>query len=243
MIVAILSDIHSNLAALEAVLRSLGTVDAVWQLGDLVGYGPEPDGVVERMREIRAVGVMGNHDDAVCGGAGIEYFNPDAQAAVRWTQAHTAPSTRAYLALLPLRIEPEGTDFTLVHGSPREPLSEYLEMGDDAAECLADVATRHYLIGHTHLPLAFRERRRGGMAVAMMKSGGLVRLDGRRMALNPGSVGQPRDGNPRASYMILDTGAGLATWRRVLYDIEGTQAAMRAAGLPPFLARRLSLGR
>jgi predicted phosphodiesterase len=242
MRVAVLSDIHSNLAALEAVLGSIGTVDAVWHLGDVVGYGPEPDGVVQRLRDVAALGVRGNHDEAACGGATIESFNVDARAAAEWTRARIGDETRAYLAALPELIAPAGSGFTLVHGSPRHPIWEYLDSPWAAEQNLALLETPHCFVGHTHVPIVFRERRRGGMAAAVVPPEGRLRLDDRRVVLNPGSVGQPRDGNPAASYVILDTAAGLATWRRVAYDIGATQAAMKAAGLPPRLVRRLSFG-
>jgi predicted phosphodiesterase len=242
MLVAVLSDIHSNLPALEAVLGSLGSVDAVWHLGDVVGYGPEPAGVVERLREVGSIGVKGNHDDAACGGESIEGFNPDARIAAEWTRAHAGEPTLAYLRALPQLLTPEGTDFTLVHGSPREPIWEYLDTRFAARENLAVFETRYCLIGHTHVPMVFRESR-GHVEAMSVDPESRLQLDERRAFLNPGSVGQPRDGDPTASYMILDTTAGRATWQRVAYDIDATQRAMLAAGLPTRLARRLSVGR
>jgi predicted phosphodiesterase len=242
MRVAVLSDIHSNLQALDAVLGSIETVDAVWHLGDVVGYGPEPDGVVERLREVAAVGVRGNHDDAACGGASIESFNVDARAAAVWTRDRISEETRAFLLALPELGVPAGSGFTLVHGSPRHPIWEYLDSPWAAQESLPLLDTPHCLVGHTHVPIVFRERRRGGMATTVVSPKSRLQLDERRAVLNPGSVGQPRDGNPEASYMILDTGSALATWRRVAYNIGATQAAMITAGLPPRLVRRLSFG-
>jgi len=242
MRVAILSDIHSNLQALEAVLASIGTVDAVWHLGDVVGYGPEPDGVVQRLRDIAAVGVRGNHDDAACGSASIASFNVDARAAAEWTRARIGKETRTYLAALPELIAPAGSSFTLVHGSPRHPIWEYLDTLWAVQENLALLETPNCFVGHTHVPIVFRQRRGGGVAATAVPPESRLRLDDRRVVLNPGSVGQPRDGNPAASYVILDTAEGLATWRRVAYDIGATQAAMMAAGLPPRLVRRLSFG-
>jgi|ERR1035437_4092380 predicted phosphodiesterase len=242
MLVAVLSDIHSNLKALDAVLGSLGTVDAVWHLGDLVGYGPEPAAVVERLRQVGSIGVLGNHDDAICGGESIEGFNPDARIAAEWTRSHVDAATLAYLEALPEQVTPEGTDFTLVHGSPREPIWEYLDSRFAARENLAVLGSRYCLIGHTHVPMIFREN--GGHIEAIAADPeSRLELDERRAFLNPGSVGQPRDGDPTASYLILDTTAGRATWQRVAYDIGATQKAMLAAGLPSRLARRLSLGR
>ncbi|MGA3058248.1 MAG: metallophosphoesterase family protein [Candidatus Limnocylindrales bacterium] len=243
MRVAVLADIHSNLQALDAVLASIGTVDALWHLGDVVGYGPEPDGVVQRLRDAAAVGVRGNHDDAVCGGATIESFNPDARTAAEWTRWRIGEQTRDYLEALPEMFVPDGSDFTLVHGSPRDPIFEYLVSPRAAQECLAVIDTSHCLVGHTHIPTVFRQRRRGGIAAMVVAPESRLQLDDRRAVFNPGSVGQPRDGNPSASYLILDTAAGHATWRRVPYDIGATQAAMLVAGLPPGLARRLSFGR
>jgi predicted phosphodiesterase len=226
MLIAVLSDIHSNLGALDAVLASLGTVDAVWHLGDVVGYGPDPNAVVGRLREVGAIGVRGNHD---------------AQRAAEWTRAHIDEATRTYLAALPELLAPEGTDFTLAHGSPRDPIWEYLDSASAARESLALIETRYCLVGHTHVPLVFREAR-GGLEGISVDPGSRLQLDGRRMIINPGSVGQPRDGCPDASYLILDTTAGHATWHRVAYDIAAVQAAILAAGLPGILAWRLSYG-
>jgi predicted phosphodiesterase len=242
MRIAVLSDIHSNLAALEAVLGSMGTVDAVWHLGDVVGYGPEPDEVVQRLRDVAAVGVRGNHDDAACGGTAIESFNVDARAAAEWTRARIGDETRSYLTALPELIAPAGSSFSLVHGSPRHPIWEYLDSPWAAEQNLALLETPYCFVGHTHVPIVFRQRRRGGMAATVVPPESRLRLDDRRVVLNPGSVGQPRDGNPAASYVILDTAASVATWRRVPYDIGATQAAMKAVGLPPRLIRRLSFG-
>jgi len=241
MRVAVLSDIHSNLAALDAVMGSLGTVDAIWHLGDIVGYGPEPDAVVERLRAAGAVGVRGNHDAGVCGTFPIEWFNPEGRAAIEWTRGRMTAETRDYLAALPLSLEPPGSAFTLVHGSPRDPLVEYLFSAAAAGECLAEIGMPYCLVGHTHQPVWFR--RRGGATTARPAlAGTMLRLGQERLLLNPGSVGQPRDGNPLASYMILDLTARTATWHRVGYDIGATQAAIMAAGLPRFLGQRLALG-
>jgi diadenosine tetraphosphatase ApaH/serine/threonine PP2A family protein phosphatase len=241
VIVAILSDIHANFAALEAVLGSLGSVDAVWHLGDVVGYGPEPDGVAERLVEIGAIGVRGNHDEAACGGDVLAWFNPDARAAAEWTQRRITPRTRRFLEELPETLTPPELPFTLAHGSPRDPIWEYVFSPDVAAENLAAFATPYCLVGHTHVPLAFRHDPRR-MRQIEPEPDATLQLDDRRAILNPGSVGQPRDGDPAASYAIVDTAALRFTWRRVTYDIETTQAAMLEAGLPARLSRRLSFG-
>jgi predicted phosphodiesterase len=240
MRIAVLSDIHSNLVALDAVLAHAGTIDAVWHLGDVVGYGPEPDAVVDRLRTLGAIGVRGNHDAAALGGPEIEYFNPEARAAMEWTRARIAALTRTWLAALPERLETR--DMTLVHGSPRDPTWEYVTSAAIARAGLAAVTTTNALNGHTHIPIAF-VLDGGEMATLTPSDGMSFALDGdHRFLLNPGSVGQPRDGDPRASYLILDPDAATATWHRAAYDIAEVQAAMRAAGLPERLAARLRVG-
>ena len=239
MRIAVLSDIHANLIALDAVLGSVGSVDAVWHLGDVVGYGPEPDAVVERLTAIGAIGVRGNHDSAACGGPEIEQFNPDARAAMEWTRATIGEATRGWLARLPER-RVDGA-FSLVHGSPRDPMWEYVTSIPVALANLAVLGTPYGLHGHTHIPVVFRQDDRGVEAVSP-SSGSRLELDERRSLLNPGSVGQPRDGDPAASYMVLDIAAPSCSWHRVAYDIAAVQGAMGAAGLPARLAARLSYG-
>lgn len=240
MRIAVLSDIHSNLVALDAVLASLGSVDAVWQLGDIVGYGPEPDAVVARLVEVGAVGVRGNHDAAAVGdGDEAEYFNVDARRAIEWTRATIRPGTRAFLAALP-EVLVEG-DITLVHGSPRAPIWEYVTSAPVARACLRALESPYCLHGHTHVPAIFRDDD-GAIELIAPRDGSTLPLDTRRVMLNPGSVGQPRDGDPAASYLVLDTERGEATWHRVAYDIAATQARMREAGLPERLVTRLDHG-
>ncbi len=241
MRVAVLSDIHSNLVALDAVLAHAGTVDAVWHLGDVVGYGPDPDGVVARLIEVGAIGVRGNHDAASLGGPEIEWFNPEARAAAEWTRDNIDPATRAWLSGLPERHRIDR--MTLVHGSPRDPIREYVSSAGIALENLAVLDTDYGLHGHTHVPVAWclapgDER----VSVATPEDGDTAELDGQRALINPGSVGQPRDGNPDASYLILDPDTASVTWHRVAYDIATVQAAIRAAGLPGRLADRLAYG-
>jgi predicted phosphodiesterase len=242
MRIAVISDVHSNLVALDAVLASAGAVDAVWHLGDVVGYGPEPDAVVDRLTSIGAVGVRGNHDAAACGGTEIDWFNPDARAAMEWTREVISDRTRAWLAGLPERRET--ASFTLVHGSGRDPIWEYVTSSDAARASLAAMATMHGINGHTHVPLAYlvSSDRVGRIGPDRANEVRLADLSGGRLLLNPGSVGQPRDGDPRASYLILDTDRANATWHRVAYDITAVRVAMRAAGLPHRLAERLVHG-
>jgi diadenosine tetraphosphatase ApaH/serine/threonine PP2A family protein phosphatase len=239
MRVAVLSDIHSNLVALDAVLAAIGPVDAVWQLGDIVGYGPDPNGVVARLSGIGAVGVRGNHDAAALGGDEIDWFNPDARAAMEWTRRAISPATRAWLEVLPER-HLEG-DFVLVHGSPRDPVWEYVTSVPVARANLAALDAPYGLHGHTHVPVAFRDDDGRVDPISPARDSTLT-LDGRRVLLNPGSVGQPRDGIPTASWLEIDTDRGRCTWRRVEYDIAAVQRAMSEAGLPARLVGRLSYG-
>jgi diadenosine tetraphosphatase ApaH/serine/threonine PP2A family protein phosphatase len=239
MRVAVISDIHSNLVALDAVLAALPPVAAIWHLGDVVGYGPEPDGVVSRLAEIGVVGVRGNHDAAAVGGAEIEYFNRDARLAMEWTRSVISATTRSWLAALPER-RVEGP-FSLVHGSPRDPIWEYVTSIPVARAGIAALSTPIGLFGHTHIPAAFRELD-GQVELIRPGRDSTIDLRSGRLLLNPGSVGQPRDGDPAASFLILDLEARLAIWQRVTYDIAATQSAMDAAGLPVALAARLSMG-
>jgi diadenosine tetraphosphatase ApaH/serine/threonine PP2A family protein phosphatase len=239
MRVAVLSDIHSNLVALDAVLAAAGPVDAIWQLGDVVGYGPDPNGVVGRLREVGSIGVRGNHDAAACGGSEIEWFNPDARRAMEWTRATLTPESSGWLAALPERHV--AADCELVHGSPREPMWEYVTSVPVARANIATLEQPIGLHGHTHVPLAFVEDD-GRIDAVSPGDGSELELRGRRALLNPGGVGQPRDGDVRASFAILDPDAGTIRWHRVAYDIEAVQAAMREAGLPNNLAARLSFG-
>jgi predicted phosphodiesterase len=186
MRVAVLSDIHGNLVALDAVLADLGTVDAIWHLGDVVGYGPDPNGVVQRLEAIGAIGVRGNHDAAATGGDEIDWFNPEAKAAMEWTRRTISASTRSWLADLPDRLVE--ADFTLTHGSPRDPIWEYITTTAVARANLAVLTTTYGLYGHTHHPMAWRDdgERLDSIAPA---HGSVLGLDGRRALINPGSVG------------------------------------------------------
>jgi diadenosine tetraphosphatase ApaH/serine/threonine PP2A family protein phosphatase len=239
MRIGVLSDIHANLVALDAVLAALGQLDAIWQLGDVVGYGPEPDAVVARLAERDAIGVRGNHDAAAVGGSEIDQFNHDARRAMDWTRKTIGPDTRAWLAALPVR-RTEG-DLTLVHGSPRDPTWEYITSAPVARRNLDALDTPYGLHGHTHLPSVFRDDA-GRVELVSPADGSRVTLDGRRLLANPGSVGQPRDGDPRASALVLDLERGSLTWHRVAYDIAATQRAMRRQGLPDRLIERLDHG-
>lgn len=242
MRVAILSDIHANLVALDAVLSAVGSVDEVWQLGDIVGYGPDPDGVVDRLRDIGAVGVRGNHDAAAIGDLELDWFNADARRAVEWTRATAAPRTFEWLRARPEVEVRSGA--ALVHGSFRDPIWEYVTHAPVAGaslDRLADHGVAVGFFGHTHVPILFR-RSDGRVEAQEPVAGVPVRLDDRPTLLNPGSVGQPRDGDPAASALALDLGRREVTWLRIPYDVPAVQARMRDVGLPERLAARLAFG-
>lgn len=239
MRVAILSDIHANGPALEAALDAVGDHDQLWITGDIVGYGPHPDEVVERLRAAGARAVQGNHDAAVLGRIPTGTFNDLARAAVEWTAATMATHNLAWLASLP-ETRTEG-DFTLAHGSPRDPLWEYLFSIPAARLSLAAFETPYCVVGHTHHQLTFRDDD-GQVEALLAGDGDTLALDERRCILNAGSVGQPRDGDPRACAMTLDTDRSEVRWLRTTYDISATQADIRALPLPDRLADRLALG-
>ena len=236
---AVFSDIHANLPALESVVQAAGPVDGIWHLGDVVGYGPEPDLVVARLQQLGATGVQGNHDAAALGGNEIDWFNPDARRAMQWTRTTISAPTREWLRSLPATMTIG--ECTLVHGSPRDPMWEYITSIPIARENLVALEARIGLHGHTHLPMAWVEED-GAVKVLSPSDGSILELRGRRVLANPGSVGQPRDGDPRASFLILDTAADTISWHRTTYDVGGVQEAMRTAGLPTNLVARLSGG-
>jgi predicted phosphodiesterase len=242
MKVLIISDIHANLTALEAVLeQAADEYQAVWCLGDLVGYGPDPNECVELIRSLpNLVCLIGNHDQAALGKIPLERFNQDARDAASWTKSELSGTSEAYLLSLPSRVSFD--DFTLAHGSPRQPVWEYILDPATAEMNFLAFETPYCLVGHSHLPLVFRRPPENGQTE--LKA---VRWDEPlqlrpRMILNPGSVGQPRDMDPRAAYAMLDT-EGL-TWypQRVDYDVPAVQRRMMEAGLPERQALRLMSG-
>ncbi len=240
---AIIADIHANLAAFQAVLddiKSRGGVEEVWCLGDVVGYGPDPHQCIELLRQYNHVCVAGNHDWAAIGKMDTSEFNPDAAATCLWTAQQLSPEDIEYLENLPLVIRKE--DFTLVHGSPREPIWEYLLSTSNAKQNFAYFQSQFCLVGHSHLPLVFRYSEAGTCSFSQFLTNvGLV-LGKSRLIINPGGVGQPRDDDPRASYAIYDSGSGLVKLYRVTYDIGATQARMMKHNLPIRLVARLSYG-
>lgn len=246
----ILSDIHANLVALEAVLRAAEAhgFDQVWCLGDIVGYGPNPNECVAKIKEIATHALVGNHDWAALGKLDVSDFNPEARRALEWTQQQLTEESKAYLASLPPRIDRVTEEFTLAHGSPRYPIWEYILYPSTAAENFDHFDTPFCLVGHTHQAIIFRQDPEDGSVQALMPALEYplpirqAAEEGIRLIINPGSVGQPRDGDPRASYAIYDDEQGALFYYREPYDIAKTQERMRAAGLPERLVVRLEYG-
>lgn len=248
MRVLVVSDVHANLAALEAVLRDAragGGLDAVWSLGDCVGYGPQPGDCLSRLGDEGAASVAGNHERAATGAISVDDFNPDARTAALWTADRLAEDAKTLLDTLPeTRVEAE--QFSLVHGTLRRPIWEYLYSAEAGAAHLALQETPFGFCGHTHVPAiaSLDADAPGGCDFRRLADGESVSLDpGTKVVINPGSVGQPRDGDPRASYAIYDSQAQGVTLRRVEYDVGSTQKLMEAADLPRWLIERLSEGR
>ena len=237
MRIGVVSDIHANLVALEAVLADLGPVDALWVCGDTVGYGPDPSDVLALLVERKATLLAGNHDRAVATGEDLDLFNPPAAAAAKMHQRWLSAAERDMLAALPRTLET--SDVTLCHGSLRDPLWEYVTNPRSAAASLALAKTSHCCAGHTHVPSLFR--------AGNQPQPGRVGYDtpyplAPRAFLNPGSVGQPRDGDPRAAYAVIDLGAATVTFHRSTYRFGETQRRIRDRGLPAIFADRLSFG-
>jgi len=240
MRVAVISDIHANLHALEAVREAIDqeAPDEIWCLGDLVGYGPQPDACCVWSAEHTAVCLAGNHDLGVLGTLDITDFSDDAAAAAIWTRRVLGEPARAYLAELPSHGERE--DVGLFHASPRDPVWEYVLTWEAAEAAIHDSGFAITLVGHSHVPLAISDDT--GLPGGHAPGGKEVELDGARWLLNPGSVGQPRDGDPAAAWLLLDLDERRASFRRVAYDVERTQTEIRDQGLPDVLAERLAHG-
>jgi diadenosine tetraphosphatase ApaH/serine/threonine PP2A family protein phosphatase len=237
---AVLSDIHGNLEALRAALADARSVaDTVLCLGDVVGYGADPGPCLETLVE-RAVAITaGNHEYGVAGRLDLGWFNRHARAAAEWTRERLDDDCRAYLGALPL-VAQVG-DATLVHASPARPEEwPYLVDAEDGYEAFAAFDTRLCFVGHSHRPRAWSVGSSGPDHVARPTD--ITLETGRRYIVNVGSVGQPRDGDPRAAYALWDADARRVTIRRVAYDVQGARRKILAAGLPTFLADRLAAG-
>jgi predicted phosphodiesterase len=240
--IAVISDVHANLPALEAVLAAIAREqpDELWCLGDTVGYGPHPNECCALVAERTDLCLGGNHDFVVAGTLSIETFSSAARDAAEWTQQVLTPESRAFLAPLEPLARPHGC--ALYHGSARDPVWEYV-LDEESAQATLDLAAADIVIvGHSHVALAIGSeggQLDGGLAPATTE----LLLRGReRWLLNPGSVGQPRDGDPRAAWLLLDLGRGQARFERVRYPVADTQKAMQEAGLPQSLVRRLATG-
>jgi predicted phosphodiesterase len=241
MRVAVVSDIHSNLHALEAVIAAIDAEapDELWCLGDIVGYGARPNECCAAIAERANVCLAGNHDLAVRGTIDLAEFGGEAGVAARWTRDVLEPEAQELLD----RLEPQGAahGVALYHGSARDPIWEYVLSDEAAFVTIALANAPLVLVGHSHVALQIvlsGEEISGGGA----PDGTELELDGAQALLNPGSVGQPRDNDPRAAYLLLDLDAQRASFRRVEYDVARTQQEMREAGLPELLAARLELG-
>lgn len=241
MKILVISDIHANLTALEAVLASAGTVDATWCLGDIVGYGPDPEECIKRVLTLpRLSCVIGNHDNAVLNDKNIEKFNEDAEKSIRYTKGKLSPESLKFLKKLREKIITQ--TMTLAHGSPRSPIWEYVVENMVAMMNFSYFSTQLAFVGHSHLPISFTFDENGDKIIRTIQEGDQeLKISGRAI-LNPGSVGQPRDRDPRASYGIFDPDESLWKIFRVEYDIPAVQSRMREAGLPEKGAERLAHG-
>lgn len=241
MRIAVVSDIHSNGDALDAVARELDRLrpDRVVHLGDLVGYNAEPEKCVRWAMANCSDGILGNHDAVVCGKAGGEFFHRPALQAARWSARQMSDAGLSYLAGLPVRSTIPG-GILLVHGAPSDP-DRYLFLLEDAEEEMDLLAgkedSRIVLYGHTHLPAAFIRRKDGSVVSAPLRACQLA--EGEGAMLNPGSVGQPRDRDPRSSFLLFDARSAEASWIRIVYDVNRSRKKVLEAGLPAFFATRL----
>ncbi len=243
MRVLIVADVHSNLEAFTSVIGDAsrrGGFSEIWSLGDLVGYGPDPAECLNLLGDHDHRAVAGNHDLAAAGRLSLEAFNEYAAEANLWTATQLTPEQKEGIGALPLKIEHAG--FTLVHGSPRDPVWEYVVSQASAAISFLHFDTSWCLLGHSHVPFLCRPVENTTSFLAFPEDSPVM-LDGDRMIMNPGSVGQPRDGDPRASYAVYDSNAAAIYHHRTEYDIAETQRKMTDAGLPRYLIDRLPLGR
>ncbi len=240
MRILVISDVHANISALDAVLEAAGAVDSVWCLGDLVGYGPDPNECIHRIRGVsNLVCLLGNHDAAALGQIDLDSFNREARISAQWMKSTLRADNLEYLRSLPDRVEIG--EITLTHGSPRNPVWEYLLDVYTARESFKYFSTPYCFVGHTHLPVAYAQQENGEIQFRVLTHVSEIRLNGKAI-LNPGSVGQPRDHDPRAAFAIYDSEQKTWNPQRVVYDIESVQDRISDAGLPYRHAMRLVQG-
>ena len=247
MRVLVLSDIHANLEALTAVVEeveSQGSVDEIWCLGDTVGYGPDPVACIDLVNGLPNFTVAGNHDLAAIGRVDVDLFNNSARLAAQWSARNISGQEKRFLSSLPVSIKRLG--FTMVHGTLRDPVMEYLIDAESAMDTFRRMETPFCVVGHSHIPFLCRlEQSEDGVVEPRFEQypeREIVPLGSGPVIVNPGSVGQPRDSDPRSSCMMYDSDAKTVQWHRVTYDIPRTQGKIRNAGLPEPLARRLEQG-
>jgi predicted phosphodiesterase len=241
--ICVFGDVHGNLPAFEAVLAQAGECDAFWCVGDTVGYGPFPNDSVNRVEELGAINVSGNHDLGSLGEISLLDFNVYARAACEWTGRNLEERVREYLLSLPLRQKPM-PDFLVVHGSPRDPVWEYILSSQEAAVNFGQSSEAVCFHGHSHAPAAFVLSEKRKVDLVIPEDGTEIVLeDGFRYLLNVGSVGQPRDGDPRACYVIYQPGKEVVSYHRAPYPVTEVQEKMAEAGLPSILIKRLAFGR
>ncbi len=242
MRILVMSDIHANYTALEAVLKDAGQVDETWCLGDLVGYGPDPNAVVEEIREIKNLTcLMGNHDVGVVGRMSLETFNGDAKRSLMYHEQVLSAGNMDFIKSLPSKPKVRN-EATIVHGSPRDPLWEYILNSTTASLNFDHFGTDWCFVGHTHIQCSFTLKDGSDWVTAEYAKPDVALQLHPKLILNPGSVGQPRDRDPRAAYAIYDTEARTWTPKRVSYNIVEVQERIRAAGLPEKHAVRIGEG-
>lgn len=241
MRILIISDLHANLTSLDAVLKDAGQIDAAWCLGDLVGYGPDPNEIIQRVRDLpRLVCILGNHDAAALNQIDTGAFNPEARQAVHWTAKALSEDNRNFLRRLPEKLVLD--DVTLSHGSPRYPVWEYLLDSRTATVNFDYFDTPYCFVGHSHLPVIYNlDGASPSASLNIPEPNTILQLQWRTI-INPGSVGQPRDRDPRASYAIFDSEKKTWSYRRIEYDIAAVQSRMKKAGLPERHIQRLAAG-
>lgn len=241
MRVLVISDIHANLNALEAVIEAAGPIDAAWCLGDLVGYGPDPNECIARVRDLPDLTcIIGNHDAAALNQIDSDTFNPEARTAIHWTQKALTQSSKNFLRGLPEKASRQ--NFTLAHGSPRHPVWEYLLDTRTATISFEFFDTPICLVGHTHLPVIYTLSDSSHLARLTIPEPDAIIPMPERAIVNPGSVGQPRDRDPRAAFAVLDNTANTWRYQRISYDVPAVQERMRLAGLPDRHIMRIASG-